>query len=84
MADYYYDDYLYTPTDGSAVIEPPYEGASNRVIKGGGFLTTFGSGKLRGFERDPYSENASQPDLGFRCARDVDGDDPDGGVDAGT
>jgi formylglycine-generating enzyme required for sulfatase activity len=73
MADYWYPEYYegVAPTDGSAWDTPPYEGAVDRTLRGGSYQTNAYTSFLRTTGRLAYAETGCEPDLGFRCARDV-------------
>ena len=70
-ADYYYYDYNGAPTDGSAWDEPPYPEYADRSIRGGGYISTPEIAALRTSGRRLSIETSTEPDLGFRCARDA-------------
>jgi formylglycine-generating enzyme required for sulfatase activity len=71
MADWYYNTYSGAPTDGSAWDVIPYDGYTDRTIRSGSYRETAEITALRTSGRLGYSQTGSEPDLGFRCARDV-------------
>jgi len=71
VADYYYNTYAGAPTDGSPWDEPPYPEYADRTIRGGSYQSTAEISALRTSGRLGYTELGWEPDLGFRCARDV-------------
>ncbi len=76
LADYWWDDYVNHPLDGSAQEEPPSAGAINRVIRGGGFHNMEADAYMMrttyrmSFPQDGWDhDNKGEVDLGFRCVR---------------
>jgi formylglycine-generating enzyme required for sulfatase activity len=78
VADSWHADYTGAPTDGSAWEEP----FDYHVIRGASYQSVASNRKLATTGRD--ASDYYDPDLGFRCARDVEPEDPDGGVDGGV
>jgi formylglycine-generating enzyme required for sulfatase activity len=71
MQDYFYDTYAGAPADGSAWETPPYPDYTDRTIRSASYREPAGNSMLRTSGRLRYEESGSQPDLGFRCARDL-------------
>jgi formylglycine-generating enzyme required for sulfatase activity len=71
IADYWYDTYIGAPSDGSAWDTPLFPEYAERVLRGGGYQDPADHSILRTTGRIGRNESESQPDLGFRCARDV-------------
>jgi formylglycine-generating enzyme required for sulfatase activity len=70
LADYYYNTYISAPTDGSAWDEPPYPEYTDRVLRSASYREAADNPIMRTSGRLGFDQSGSEPDLGFRCARD--------------